>query len=141
MELHTINAETILEVIKANTTSKGGLFTIKSKKTQKDYTYKINRVEYKGKWYSHIFVETGYMLFLYLGFYSNGVIINKGKENNLPSAKAISYVLNCIDNNKLEYINTNVEFYHLGKCIKCGKTLTDSNSIKAGLGPYCRSQI
>ena len=139
MSQHTILAETILEVLKADTNGKGGSFTIKSKKTLKEYTYKINRTFYKNKWYSHIFVELQYLDFLYLGSYSNGNIIRKGEVIKLPSAIAIAYVLNCIEKNQLQYINERTEFYHLGKCVKCGKTLTDSKSIEAGLGPYCRS--
>ena len=81
------------------------------------------------------------MNFLYIGYYLNGNLILKGKVNETSSAIAISYILNCIDNDKLQFINEKVEFYHLGKCIKCGKTLTDANSIESGLGPYCRSRI
>ena len=141
MDKHTVNAEIILEVLKADTNSKGGTFTMKSKKTQKEYTYKINRTFFKGWWYSHIFVETQYMDFLYLGAYSNGNLMLKGQINNSPSAIAIAYVLKCIEKNELEYINSKTEFYHLGKCLKCGRILTDSKSIEAGLGPYCRSII
>jgi len=141
MDKHEITASTILELIQTETTGKGGIFTIKSIKTQKEYSYKINRVCYKNIWYSHIFVETQYMDFLYLGYYSNGNLILKGQVNKVPSAIAIAYVISCIEKNELKYINERTQFFHLGKCIKCGKPLTDSNSIQAGLGPYCRSIV
>lgn len=31
----------------------------------------------------------------------------------------------------------NVNFYHAGKCARCGKTLTTPESIEAGFGPEC----
>jgi len=141
MVKHEITASTILELIQTETTGKGGTFTIKSLKTGKEYTYKINRSFFNKKWYSHIFVETGYMDFLYLGMYSNKQLIKKGQVNNMPSAVAIVYILSCLENGFIDYINAKTKFYHLGKCIKCGLPLTDSNSIEAGLGPHCRKMI
>lgn len=32
----------------------------------------------------------------------------------------------------------NCDFFHIGKCGKCGRTLTDPTSIEIGLGPICR---
>jgi hypothetical protein len=141
MVKHEISAEIILELIKTETTGKGGMFTIKSIKTDKEYTYKINRSFFKNKWYSHIFVETGYMNFLYLGMYSNSQIIKKGHVNNMPSAIAIAFILNHLEKGFIDFINTKTKFYHLGKCVKCGKILTDSNSIEIGMGPYCISVV
>jgi hypothetical protein len=36
---------------------------------------------------------------------------------------------------------TNLEFYHLGRCAKCGRKLTDPASINRGLGPKCAEAI
>ena len=138
---HQIDSSVILDILKTETNGKGGMFTIKSIKTEKEYTYKINRTFFKDKWYSHIFVETNYLDFTYLGSYSNGVITNKKIVNISPSAIAIGYILNCLEKGLFDYVNERTEFYHLGKCIKCGKTLTDTNSIKLGLGPTCSKNI
>ena len=59
----------------------------------------------------------------------------------MPSAVAIVYILGCLENGFIDYINAKTKFYHLGKCIKCNRPLTDSNSIEAGLGPHCRSIV
>ena len=141
MVKHDISAEVILELIQTETTGKGGIFTIKSIKTGKEYSYKINRSLFKNKWYSHIFFEAGYMDFLYLGMYSNNQLIKKGQVNNIPSALAIVFILNQLEKGNLTFINEKTKFYHLGKCIKCGLPLTESNSIEAGLGPHCRKII
>jgi hypothetical protein len=139
--IYTIPAENILEILKSTTEGKGGKFTLKSKKTLKEYTYKIDRSLFKQKWYSNIFVEINYLEFLHLGYYSNGYIIKKGLINDSPSATSIAFVLYHLENDKVDFINSKTEIYHLGKCLKCGKTLTDSYSIERGLGPYCRSVI
>lgn len=34
-----------------------------------------------------------------------------------------------------------VEFYHLGRCGRCGRDLTDPESIRVGLGPVCREAM
>jgi hypothetical protein len=34
----------------------------------------------------------------------------------------------------------NIEFYHLGRCGRCGRKLTDPESINRGLGPKCSEE-
>ena len=123
-----------------NKNIKGGSFTIKSLKTGKEYTYSISRSEFKDRWYTHIKVETQYMEFKRLGTYFNGKITNKRIEVNSPSAKAIAFVLKAVEDKKFDWLDSVMETYHLGSCIRCGKTLTDSQSIEAGLGPICREK-
>ena len=119
---------------------KGGSFTIKSIKSGKEYTYSISRSEFKDRWYTHIKVETQYMEFKRLGTYFNGRITNKRIEVDTPSAKAIAFVLKAVEDKKFDWLDSVMETYHLGSCIRCGKTLTDSQSIEAGLGPICREK-
>jgi len=114
-----------------------GIFTVKSKKTGKDFTYKIGRSEYNGKWYTHVKVESMYMNFKYLGSYFNGKLKKKGEFINTPSAIAIAYVLKKIEEGKSELLDTQIELMHMGKCVACGRPLTDSESIERGLGPIC----
>lgn len=116
---------------------KGGKFTIKSKKTGKDFTYSISRSEFKGKWYTHVKVETEYMKFRRLGSYFNGRITNKRQLVNSPAAQAIAFVLKAVEAERFDFLDEVMETFHLGACIRCGKTLTDANSIERGLGPTC----
>ena len=118
--------------------SKGAPITVKSKVTGKDYTFKLARKFFNDRDYLHVKVETQYLDFKYLGYYRNGKIIKKGEEVSSPSASAIGWVLRNIEKNNLEVVNKGVEIMHIGKCIKCGKALTDAESIEIGLGPVCR---
>jgi hypothetical protein len=118
--------------------SNGAPITVKSKVSGKDYTFKLARKFFNGREYLHVKVETQYMNFKYLGYYQSGRIVKKGKEVISPSATAIGWVLRNIDNNRLGVVEAGVKIMHIGKCIKCGKTLTDAESIEIGLGPICR---
>lgn len=50
------------------------------------------------------------------------------------SESAIAYLLLCTQ----EYLQKGGEFWHSGRCGRCGRLLTDPASIKTGLGPHCR---
>lgn len=120
-----------------NKNIKGGRFTLKSKASGKEFTYSISRSEFKGNWYTHVKVENNYLEFKKLGSYRNGRITKKQIPVNTLSAKAIAFVLNAVENAEFDYLDKVMETYHLGACMRCGKTLTDSESINRGLGPIC----
>ena len=104
----------------------------------KDFTFKINRSEFKGKWFTHVKVEQGYMNFNYLGSYFNGMLYKKRQPVKTPAAVAIAWVLNHIENQNYDVLSNSVELMHLGCCLRCGRPLTDADSIQQGLGPVCR---
>ena len=134
---HLISSSALVSVIGAEKNNNGADFTIKSLKTGKDYTYAISRSEFKGNWYTHIKVETGYLQFTRLGSYKGGKILNKGKVVDTPSAVAIAFVLAKVEEGKIDFLDANVEVMHKGCCLRCGRTLTDAQSIERGLGPVC----
>lgn len=136
---HKISSSALYEVINRQANNKGADFTIKSLKTGKDYTYKIARSEYNGKFYTHIKVEVEYLKFVRLGTYFGGRITNKGNMVETPSAIAIAYVLGKVDLKAFDVLDSQIDVMHTGHCLVCGKTLTDANSIEFGLGPVCRS--
>ena len=139
-EQHLISSITLSKVLKSEKNNNGAIFTVKSCKTGKDYTYKISRSSYNGKWYTHINVETEYLKFKRLGTYFNGVITNKKSVIDSPSAVAIAFVLDKVEKEQFVYLDKNIELMHSGHCLSCGKTLTDSMSIEIGLGPTCRNK-
>jgi hypothetical protein len=134
---HIISSSALYEVINREKNNKGADFTIRSKKTGKDYTYKISRSEYNGKFYTHIKVETDYLKFVRLGTYSNGAIRHKGNLVDSPSAVAIAYILAKVEAKAFDFLDSVTEVMHTGNCLVCGKTLTDADSIARGLGPIC----
>jgi len=140
MSNYSISAENLKHFI--NNEGKklnGAPFTIRSKKSGKDYTFKISQVPFKDNNYIHIKVETEYLNFKYMGWYRDGKIINKKLEVDTPASQAVSWFLRQMFSNNFDNLNQSVDIFHLGKCLKCGKTLTDSNSIEVGFGPVCRN--
>ncbi len=140
MSNYSISAENLKHFI--NNEGKklnGAPFTIRSKKSGKDYTFKVSQVPFKNSNYIHIKVETEYLNFKYMGWYRDGKIINKKLEVNTPASQAVSWFLRQMFSNNFDNLNQSVDIFHLGKCLKCGKTLTDSNSIEVGFGPVCRN--
>lgn len=134
---HIISSEALYNVIAREKNNNGAEFTLKSNRTGKDYTYRIARKEFKGKWYTHIRVEKEYMNFVYLGSYFNGKVFRKGTVVNTPTATAIAFVLACVERKEFAWLDANMEVMHTGNCLVCGKTLTDADSIARGIGPVC----
>jgi len=139
-ENHLISSVSLFKTLKSEKKNNGAVFTIKSCKTGKDFTYKISRSEYKGKWYTHVYVEYNYLDFNRLGTYFNGSITNKKEIVNSPSAIAIAFVLDKVEHEQFDFLDKNIELMHSGHCLCCGKILTDANSIKLGLGPTCANK-
>lgn len=137
---HIVSSSILDSVLKNESNVKGASFTLRSIATGKDYTYKISRSEFKGKWYTHIKVETQYLEFVRLGTYFGGKIRNKGQVVESPSAQAIAFVLSHVEKGNFDGLDAKLEVMHLGKCLMCGKTLTDAISIERGLGPTCASK-
>lgn len=130
----------LVQILNAEKNVNGASFTLVSNESGKDYTYKISRSEWKGKFYTHIKVETQYLDFKYLGSYFMGKITRKREVVKTPSAIAINWVLNKVVQEKFELLEKSVTLLHLGKCVRCGKTLTDAESIRHGLGAVCRGK-
>lgn len=124
-------------VLKAEKNNNGAPFTVRSRATGKDFTFKISRSEWNGAFYTHLKVEAGYLDFKYLGTYKNGIIQRKGQVVDSISTKSIAFILRKIEAEKFEELESLVEFFHLGSCVRCGRTLTDAHSIESGLGPIC----
>jgi hypothetical protein len=136
---HIISSSALFSVIKAEKNNSGSDFTIKSIATGKDYTYAISRSKFKGNWYTHISVEQEYQKFVRLGSYFKGKIYQKGQLVSSPSATAICWVLERVEQSKFDLLDEKVQVMHTGNCIRCGRTLTDAQSIERGLGPTCAS--
>lgn len=99
---HLVSGSVLEKVInrKKKTNS---VFNVKSKATEKEYTYKINRSEWKGMWYTHVRVETRYLHFKYIGSYFNGKIGKNKSTNTSPSATAIAWILRKVEQKKFNY--------------------------------------
>lgn len=139
--MKTIIASETLSAIFGDKQNNGGEFTVVSKKTNKDFTFKVANKSWKGVTYTHVSVETEYLNFKYLGTFFNGKIFHKRQVINSPSALAIAWLLCKVQENKFDLLDESVEILHLGNCIRCGRTLTDAESIKRGLGSECAKNL
>jgi hypothetical protein len=141
MATSILQPESLLYVINSDKNIKSSMFTIKSRKTQKDFTFKLVKKTFHDKQYLHIYVEVNYMQFKYVGFYWEGKIYRSHKEVTSISAKVASWLFRQLQKQKMQELKQNVELFHLGKCLCCGRTLTDAESIEAGIGPKCRQLV
>ena len=136
--MNVIKSTSLASVLNATANNKGAEFTAKSLRTGTDFTYRIARKEFQGKWYTHLYVEQGYLDWKHLGTYFNGKVFKKKEVIASPSAIAISWILAKVEQGNSALVDANVQITHLGNCLRCGRTLTDATSIEIGLGPVCR---
>lgn len=124
--------EVLLKLLNADEMN-GGSFTIKSKRTGTEYTYRIQKSQWRDALYTRISIERRYGVWTRLGNYFRGHIWKDGKVET-DGAKAIAWVLRQVEAGKPL---SEVEVYHLGVCLRCARTLTTSESIMNGMGPTC----
>ena len=136
--MNQVNPESLNQVLRSTKRNKGGNVTVLSKASKKEFTYRIARSEFKDKWYTQVYVETQYLQFRHLGVFKEGGIFKAGQAVTTPAALGAGWLLKHCEQGNYGLINAQAEVYHTGSCLKCGKELTDSESIKAGLGPICR---
>jgi predicted RNA-binding Zn-ribbon protein involved in translation (DUF1610 family) len=128
------------------------IMTIESKKTQKHFTFKFRTpkdvdentpVDKIPVWvyvltgsdnnYSYSFVGTIF-----------GTIYHHSKKSRInedaTSVVAFKYWLKGLATNNTTRLNQ-IELYHSGKCMRCGRKLTTPDSINTGVGPVCGNII
>jgi len=113
-------------------------FTVVSKATGTRFTYKVN-VSDKPDLYFVALMNgpDNEGSFAYLGTIGNQYFKHGVKSKisaDAPSARAFSWIWANLKNGKLP---DTVEFWHQGKCCRCGRKLTVPSSIESGWGPEC----
>lgn len=79
--------------------------------------------------------------FIYQGYFGiRDKVIRKAKnlsddEVDIVSLRALAWVFSHADR-----LPECVHIYHNGKCSRCGRKLTDAESLRTGLGPTCRQR-
>jgi hypothetical protein len=145
MKSHPLTSEHALTFILGGKST----FTIKSTRTGKHFTYKVNAPRANDKDTSTIFWvrmlngsdnegNYGYIGFIKNNgqgwdFYHGGGKAFAGKD--APGVVAISYTFNNFVS--LCKQHPEIEIWHEGKCCRCGRTLTVPESIESGIGPEC----
>lgn len=124
------------------------LFTLKSLRTEKHFTYKVTAPKNVKKDYSAIFfveVLSGIdntSSYTYIGFIRQvqGIwtfIYDRKSRFSAESTSVVAFMW-CFNNfyNKRLQLNT-VQMFHEGKCCRCRRILTHPESIVSGIGPEC----
>jgi hypothetical protein len=63
------------------------------------------------------------------------------KKGYAPEAcAAVAWFVRLVNLDKNDVFNAQCEFWHSGFCARCGRELTDPESIASGLGPVCREK-
>jgi len=112
------------------------IVTFKSLKTNKHYTYKIKKAKNIDIYFVSVLFNADSKQYQYIG------CINSKKQfistkNSKVSINAISFrAFNWSWNN----LNADeMEIWHEGRCGRCGRSLTDPESIRLGFGPICKN--
>jgi hypothetical protein len=74
--------------------------------------------------------------YAYIGFFRSNLRIEAGKKGNAfhPAFAAIDWLLIGLASGRMPRTAT---FWHEGKCARCGRPLTNPESIESGFGPEC----
>jgi hypothetical protein len=68
----------------------------------------------------------------------NGLAFAPNREGfGVDACNAMVWFIKLINENKDARFNEQAEFWHSGYCSRCGRELTDPESIARGLGPVC----
>ena len=127
------------------------IFTILNIKTGNRFTYRViaphdkSKEEAKILWVSVLTGPDNTRTYSYIGclhFRHNAWIFSYAPakarlSENAPSVQGFAVLFN-------QYWSLNkqrpeIEFYHEGKCCRCGRKLTVPTSISSGIGPECAS--
>lgn len=139
------------------------VFTIKSLKTGKHFTYKVSQKQTKDYDGTNIRVGNYFVRVLsgpdnqdwassqYIGFFKtcfmmdylleakDPLIAGKKGKKNAPSFIALQWLLKKLatssDSDCID--DWSVEIMHEGSCCRCNRALTHPESIKTGIGPEC----
>lgn len=114
------------------------LITIKSLKTSKHFTFLIRKKKQADIWFVSVAYNGNDRYFNYLGCILPDHTFTHTKAskvaNDATSFKAFNWSWNNLSSDQIEIL-------HEGRCGRCGRVLTEPDSIKSGFGPFCRSLI
>ena len=139
------------------------IFTIKSRKTEKRYTYKVSATRENANTADNVLRTKRYFVgilnnadntsdYKYIGMLFEVPTINgicgdgnheysfEPKVGNyaVPSSIAFNFLITLINKNKN---HPELEFFHSGRCGRCARLLTVPESIKVGFGPECIGKV
>lgn len=132
-------------VISEFLTAGNAIFTLRSIVTSKRHTFRVTHKEFdNGREFWFVSSLTGPSNesdYHYLGSIINdGGVLAYRLSAKSPSANDVRHTIitwMVRQLSKGSWPSEKCEFWHEGRCGKCGRRLTDPESIKTGLGPIC----
>ena len=119
-------------------------FTLVSKKTSTRYTYRVSTKPHAPYFVGVLSGPENDADYQYLGFVpeSSEFKLVAGRKGNpeAPSFKAFAWFLASLRRPGTE-LPEQLEFWHAGRCGRCGRRLTVPASIASGFGPECAGRI
>ena len=115
------------------------VFTVLNTLTKNRFTYKVKRHKVEDVYFVNLLVNPD--TYVYIGFLKHGnfILSKKSKfSKDSQSVKVFNYIYTKLKIGNLPDI---IEFWHEGKCGKCGRSLTVPESIDSGFGPECIKKI
>ena len=135
---------TSIEAARSFVSAGNAIVTLQSRKTGVHYTYRVVKSDSDDPrfpepvWWVSVLtdgsIDEGTLV--YIGMVRNGRFSTTKASENQKNARhvlAFDYFYRARDLSQ-------ISVRHEGKCGKCGRTLTEPESIETGLGPVCRSK-
>ncbi len=127
-------------------------FTLRSKVTGVRYTYRVymsKKARARGEliyYVNMLYGRDNNSDYKYIGgIYSDAGFKHDARNSTLtkeaPSVIAFDWFWRRVIKDKNEKACELIEVWHAGRCMRCGKLLTDPISISAGMGPDCRNSM
>ena len=119
------------------------IFTIESKKTKSRFTYKVSKAKDGDIWFVGVLTgsdnnsDYSYMGIIKKDLYYQRTAKSK-LSNEAPSQVAFRWAWDKICKGAL---SKQANFYHEGRCGRCGRRLTVPESVKSGFGPECVTKV
>jgi len=118
-------------------------FTLQSKTTGVHYSYKIRRPSEDKPYFAKV-MTGGSDEYTYLGLALPGIGVRVTAKSKFradsPAVRALDYFVRWAFSPAAE-LPAKLEFFHAGRCGRCGRELTDPVSIERGLGPECAEKF
>lgn len=116
------------------------VFTIENNKDE-HYTYRVQSREAVNGGYNYfVSVRTG-SGYTYIGMLVNNKLRLTNKSVHSESSRVVRvFNWSMAIVNGLNTLPDGYNIHHEGTCGRCGKALTDPESITSGFGPYCRGK-
>lgn len=112
--------------------------TFRNSETGNRFTFKVSAHESGSPWFVRILRGSEGDDFLGTIFDDGGFRHGRNSpiSRDAPSARTFAWLWAHIDR-----LPETIEVWHEGRCLRCGRALTDPESIRAGYGPICLGRL